>query len=79
MTSHTCKDMEEGKRILTIDLSREASKVLNIQFKGINHNFEPKCEEVTLDQSFTFKIHIKKLQKNLRIKVNLVQKLAETE
>jgi len=44
----------------------------------VNHNFTPKYLGVTLDGSLSFRNHIEKLQKKLKTRVNLVQKLAKT-
>jgi len=60
--------------------NKEANRELNIKLKGVkvNHNFAPKYLGVTLDRLLTFRNNIEKLQKKLKTRVNLVQKLAGT-
>jgi len=52
-----------------------------VQLMGVkvNHIFTQKYLGITLDPLLTFRMHIEKLQKKLKTRMNLVQKLAETE
>lgn len=60
--------------------NRQVDQELLVQFNGaaVNHSFSFKYRGVTTNRSLTFKKYLENFQKKVRLKINLLQTLADT-